>query len=321
MPVLDIQQRGQPVGPQPGCGHEPGEQGHGGEHAGDERGQQPPRPRLGERPGVDATRTGQLVQQELGDQESAEGEEHFDAEESASCPGQVEVIGEHGEHGQAAHAVEPGRVGHTRGRPQGPHAPGTHPNRHVHSAHLSPLRMRGRTRPWRSRPVTPSVSAFHPSRCLIPAAAARARPARPGSPGDLPLTKAAGMRRRRRGAGEMAPAGPGTSRRRGRAGSFGNIVGKCAAAVAGVVEVARRSFSLKLNGFQRARRSERSAAVVVRDRSARPPAHTTPAPPRRSRAGPGRSAAPTPTSNERITGASAPTPGRLTITPSPRRSG
>jgi hypothetical protein len=227
------------------------------------------------------------------------------------------VIAEHGEHGQAA-KPRPARArwAHRR-RPGGPHAPGTHPNRHVHSAHVSPPRMRGRTRPWRNRPLR---RGFHPSRCLIPTAAARARAARPGSPGDLPLTRAAGMRRRRRGASKMAPAGPGTSRRRARAGSFGSIVGKCAAAVAGLVDVAHRSFSR--NGFQRAPRSERSAAVVMRDRSAQPPTHTTtPVPPPRSPAGPVRSTAPTPTGNERITGASAPTPGRLKITPSPRRSG
>ena len=57
------------------------------------------------------------------------------------APGEVQVVGEHGEHGHTAHAVEPGRVRHARDGPGRAHASGTRPHRHVHAPHPRAMRV------------------------------------------------------------------------------------------------------------------------------------------------------------------------------------
>ena len=107
-PVGEPEQRGEQVGlelvEQALVQEERGERGHD-DHERD-GGEQAPHTADPEALKVDPVRLGKLDAQDSGDQEARDDKEHRHAHQAAGGPGQVEMVGEHGDDGQCAQAVD-----------------------------------------------------------------------------------------------------------------------------------------------------------------------------------------------------------------------
>ena len=88
-----------------------GDHHHGDQHP--DRRQQPPRAPQPERDEVDSPLLAELAEQQRGDQVAADDEEDVDPEEPAGKPPApvVEVVDEHGQHGDGTQAIQAGHVG------------------------------------------------------------------------------------------------------------------------------------------------------------------------------------------------------------------
>ena len=177
VPVVDVEQRGDGVTPQPGQVDEAvgtgtpetavqdeiqAERGHHDE----ERRQEAPGPSTPEAGQADATGVDPLLQQQRGDEEAGQDEEQVDAQIATRRPTELQVVGHHADHGHAPEAVERRQVParhrrrgarrRLRGR-QGVEA-------HTRSSRLTPARPVGRstrsgaTTPSSASPLSPLVS-------------------------------------------------------------------------------------------------------------------------------------------------------------------
>ena len=112
-PVAHVEDSRRQVAPQ---GHQlaPVEQrgpAHGHEQHDEEGGQEPSRPTDPEMLQPDPAVAPVLGHQEIGDQVSREHEEDLHAEQPARRPPEVEVVGDHGQHGHGTDPVQPRQVG------------------------------------------------------------------------------------------------------------------------------------------------------------------------------------------------------------------
>ena len=211
VPVVDVEQRGDPVTPQPGQVDEAVGTGASemavqdeiqaqGAHHDEERRQEASGPSTPEAGQADAPGAHPLLEQQRGDEEPRQHEEQVDPQVTAQGPPELQVIGDHAHDGEASQAVERRQVaaGHRRGGTgrrlrdrQGVEA-------HTRSSRLTPGRPVGRSTrsgatasssefssppwppPWPSPPPSPLVSVRSRARSGLASLAGRGRLTAPG---------------------------------------------------------------------------------------------------------------------------------------------